>query len=494
MTKQYILALDLGTTSSRAFIIDAEQRVLGSAQHEFAQHYPQNGYVEHDALEIWHTCEIVIAGALAQAKISPREIAAIGMTNQRETIVVWDRRTSTPVHRAIVWQDRRTADVCAALRRGGYEAKIAAMSGLLLDPYFSGTKLAWLLDHVDGARARAARGELAAGTIDTWLTWQLTGGASHVTDVSNASRTMGMNLRATAWDAELLDLLHIEPKCLPTITSSSDIVGETAAVAGLPAGIPIASLIGDQQSALFGQACFASGDAKCTYGTGSFLLMNTGEKPVASHTRMLTTAAWKIGNAPCVYALEGSCFIAGAAVQWLRDGLGIITHAHDVQALAASVSDSGGVTFVPALTGLGAPHWRADARGVLHGITRATTAAHIARATLDGIALQQVEVLSAMQKDSGITLRSLKVDGGAAADNLLMQIQADVLGVEIVRPKNIETTVMGAAFLAGLAVGVWKSPEEIAQRWQEDRTFTPQISESERQLRLERWNEVTAKA
>ncbi|MBI2345507.1 MAG: glycerol kinase GlpK [Deltaproteobacteria bacterium] len=490
---RYVLAIDQGTTSSRAFVIDADLRVIGTAQAEFRQQYPQPGWVEHDPEEIWTSVANVVREAVAKAKIDSKQIAGIGITNQRETTIIWDRTTGQPIHNAIVWQDRRTADCCEALKRTGKESLFMQKAGLVLDPYFSGTKIAWLLDNVPGARCRAQAGELAFGTIDTFLTWRLTGGATHVTDVSNASRTLAMNLTTCDWDNELLDLLQIERALMPKIVASSEVVGKTHSVDGLPDGIPVAGMAGDQQAALFGQCCSAPGDAKCTYGTGSFLLMNTGAKPIHSRNRMLTTVAWRL-NGKTAYALEGSSFIAGAAVQWLRDGLKIIESAAEIEALAASVPDSGGVIFVPALVGLGAPHWRADARGVISGITRGTTAAHLARATLEGIAFQQYDILAAMQEDSGIKLSALKVDGGAAANNLLMQIQADLLGVEIVRPKQLETTVLGAAFLAGLATGVWKSEGDIAHHWQEDRRFQPSLAAKRRTDHLQKWRHAVEKA
>lgn len=485
---QYILAIDQGTTSTRAFVIDAELRVVAVAQQEFTQHYPRPGWVEHDPEEIWASTLAVIQRSIRSAKIPQKAVVGIGITNQRETTVIWDRKTGKPVCNAIVWQDRRTMDLCEELKWAGKEPLFMQKSGLVLDPYFSGTKIAWILRQ----EPRAAR-NIAFGTIDTFLAWRLTGGRAHVTDVSNASRTLCMNLAKCEWDDELLQLLNIPRDMLPTIVSSSEIVGETSGVDGLPDGIPIAGMAGDQQAALFGQACFQPGEAKCTYGTGSFLLMNTGEKPVHSHRRMLTTVAWRV-DGKTIYALEGSSFIAGAAVQWLRDGLKIIKSADEVEALANSVPDSGGVTFVPALAGLGAPHWRADARGVITGITRGTTAAHIARATLEGIAFQQCDILQAMQEDSGITLRALKVDGGASANNLLMQIQADLLGVDIVRPQQLESTVMGAAFLAGLATGVWQSTDDITRHWQEGRRFVPTIDIPSRKQQIARWHSSVHKA
>ncbi|MBI4366779.1 MAG: glycerol kinase GlpK [Deltaproteobacteria bacterium] len=490
---RYILAIDQGTTSSRAIVIDADLRVLGTAQAEFPQQYPQPGWVEHDPEAIWRSVTRVIAAAIRAARIDPKSIAGIGITNQRETTILWDRETGVSVHNAIVWQDRRTAERCETLRREGKEPLVTERSGLVLDPYFSGTKIAWLLDHVPNARKRAAKGELAFGTIDTFLAWRLTGGTAHVTDVSNAARTLCLNLASCAWDDALCELLCVEPSLLPRVVSSSEIVGATRGLDVLPDGIPIAGMAGDQQAALFGQACFAPGEAKCTYGTGSFLLMNTGERPIRSRRRLLSTVAWRL-NGRTTYALEGSCFIAGAAVQWLRDGLKLIASAREIEALAASVPDSGGVTFVPALAGLGAPHWRAEARGLIGGITRGTTAAHLARATLEGIALQQCDLLHAMREESGIPLKTLKVDGGAAANNLLMQIQADLLGIDLIRPQQLETTVIGAACLAGLATDVWKSPEDIRQHWQEDRRFVPRLDDAARRQRLIQWQSAVAKA
>lgn len=467
----YVLALDQGTTSSRAILFDAKGAVRASAQREFRQHYPQGGWVEHDATEIWATQSGVLHEAIAKAGIAARDVAAIGITNQRETTVLWERASGHPVAHAIVWQDRRTAPRCDALRAAGHAPTFLAKTGLVLDAYFSGTKLEWLLDHVPGARQRARRGELAFGTIDTWLLWNLTGGRVHATDPSNASRTLLYDIHRGTWDEELCALLGVPHEVLPSIVPSSGVCGE-AVIEG--ATIPIAGIAGDQQAALFGQACHAPGLAKNTYGTGCFLLMNTGTRPVASSNRLLTTVAWSRGGTT-EYALEGSVFIGGAVVQWLRDELRIIRHAREVEALAGSVPDNGGVVLVPAFAGLGAPHWDAYARGAIFGLTRGASGAHLARAALESIALQSRDVLVAMQKDAGIALSGLRVDGGAAANDLLMQIQADVLGVPVVRPKVLETTALGAAYLAGLAVGTWKDAAEVEANWLVDRRFEPSM-------------------
>jgi glycerol kinase len=437
---------------------------------EFPNHYPQPGHVEHDVEEIWASVGGAVKGALHKAGATADRIHAIGVTNQRETSLFWDRKTGQAIHRALVWQDRRTADHCAALKAAGHEALFKARTGLVLDPYFSGTKARWLLDHVPGARARATAGDLCFGTIDTWLTHRLTG--AHVTDPSNASRTLLFDLHTLTWGDELCGLLDVPRAALPRVGDSSEIYGHTRGIDFLPDGIPVAGLIGDQQGALFGQACFDVGMAKCTYGTGAFILLNTGDTPVPSNQGMLTTVAWRL-DGKTTYALEGSAFIAGAAVQWLRDGLGLFEDAAEIEALAASVPDSGGVTFVPALAGLGAPHWRPNARGVITGITGGTTKAHLARATLDGIALQIDEILSAMSQDLGAPLGELRVDGGAARNNLLMQRQADLLEVTCIRPQVLETTGLGSALLAGLATGVWSSPNEVSTAWTEQRRFAP---------------------
>ena len=469
-----ILALDQGTTSSRAIVFDEAGQVLGTAQQELTQIYPQSGWVEQDAEEIWSTQLGTGRAALAQAGLSAGNIAAIGITNQRETTVVWERATGRPIANAIVWQDRRTAGLCEQLRVQGLEALFTGRTGLLLDSYFSGTKVRWLLDHVEGARAGADKGALAFGTVDAWLIWKLTGGRVHATDVSNASRTMMFNIHTRDWDDKLLGLLRVPRALLPKVVDSSAVCGECDS-AHFGRGIPIAGIAGDQQAALFGQQCTRSGMVKNTYGTGCFMLMHTGTRPVDSHNRLLTTVAWKIGET-VEYALEGSVFIAGAAVQWLRDGLGIIRTSGDVEALARSVVDTGGVYLVPAFAGLGAPYWDPHARGTIVGMSRGTTAAHIARATLDSIAYQTADVLEAMHADSGIAVTELRVDGGATQNDLLMQFQADVLGVPVVRPKIYETTALGAAYLAGLAVGFWKNTDALAAQWQLDRRFEPAMS------------------
>ena len=497
----YILALDQGTTSSRAILFDAGGRLVGTAQREFRQHFPQPGWVEHDAGEIWETQIGVAREVLAAQRIGAGEVAAIGITNQRETTVLWDRASGRPLAPAIVWQDRRTADDCARLRAAGAEAAVTAATGLLLDPYFSATKLAWLLDHIPDARRRAHAGELAFGTIDSWLAWQLTDGAHHVTDASNAARTLLFDIHRGDWSDEMLALFDIPRALLPRVVPSSGVVGECAAH-WLGAAVPLAGIAGDQQAATFGNACHAPGMAKNTYGTGCFMLLNTGAAAVASRHRLLTTVAWSLPDDDVVkrrvtttvvssptltYALEGSVFMAGAIVQWLRDGLGIIGSAGDVEALAASVPDSGGVVLVPAFAGLGAPWWDADARATLSGMTRGTTRAHIARAALEAIVCQNADVLDAMQKDAGIALAELRVDGGAAGNDMLMQMQADILGVPVLRPRLTETTALGAASLAGLAVGLWRSVDDLAAHWQLDRRFEPQASTAQRDALLSRW-------
>jgi len=482
-----IVALDQGTTSSRAMVFDHGGQVRAMAQREFAQYFPQPGWVEHDALEIWRSQLDVAAQVVAQANLATAQIAAIGITNQRETTVLWDRKSGLPLAPAIVWQDRRTADTCAALKAAGHAPLISFKTGLEIDAYFSGTKLKWLLDHVPHARARAAAGELAFGTVDSWLIWCLTAGKVHATDVSNASRTLLFNIHTLDWDDELLQLLDVPRSVLPKIVSSSAVIGETAC-AGLPPGIPIGGVAGDQQAALFGQACHRPGMAKNTYGTGCFMLMNTGTAPVISKNRLLTTVAWRLGDgAKTQYALEGSVFMAGAIIQWLRDGLGIIRNSAEVEALALSVADSGGVYLVPAFVGLGAPHWDAGARGALLGLTRGSTRAHIARAACEAIACQSAELAIAMQQDAGIALSELRVDGGASINNMLMQFQADLLGTPVVRPRVTETTALGAAYLAGLAVGFWRSETEIAAHWEQDRRFIPQLSRAEAADKMQGW-------
>jgi glycerol kinase len=487
-----LLALDQGTTSSRAIVFDDSGKILTARQREFKQHYPQPGWVEHDPEEIWATQSAVAGEALAELKLQGADVAAVGITNQRETVVLWDRKTGKPLHAAIVWQDRRTAGKCAELRAAGYEPTVHAKTGLLLDPYFSGTKIAWLLDNVAGARKRAEAGELACGTIDSWLAWNLTGGGLHITDASNASRTLLMNIHEGDWDDELLATLGVPRSVLPEIRASSEVYGEVAAGSPL-AGIKIAGIAGDQQSALFGQTCFQRGWAKNTYGTGCFMLMNTQEAAVDSKHRLLTTVAWKLGDAT-EYALEGAVFIGGAAVVWLRDGLGVIKSSGDVEALANSVPDSGGVSFVPAFAGLGAPDWDPYARGAIIGLTRGTTTGHLARAALDGIALQVADLLGGMQEDAGFKLGELRVDGGASVNNTLMQIQADVLQLPVVRPKVTETTALGAAYLAGLAVGVWPGRDAIASQWAVDQRFEPQIGADEAAARRATWRRAVERA
>lgn len=486
---KHLLSLDQGTTSSRAIVYDAQCRPVASAQKEFAQSFPKPGWVEHDASEIWQS--VLETARTAVEKSGSPDIAAIGITNQRETIVVWDRKTGEPVAPALVWQDRRTSEYLSALREAGKEPLIQQKAGLLLDPYFSASKLHWLLREIPNARARAEAGELAAGTIDSWLIFKLTGGKEHVTDISNASRTMLMNIHSSEWDSELLALFDIPRAILPRIVPSSGHFGDTGLFGGT---IPICGAAGDQQSALFGQLCTTPGLVKCTYGTGCFMLVFTGSEPVASQNRLLTTVAWKIGDAPAQYAVEGSVFVGGAAIQWLRDGLKIIRSAPEVNDLAAEVTDSGGVLLVPAFTGLGAPYWDSTARGALLGITRGTTAAHIARATLEGIAWQVTDLLAAMEKDSGRRITTLRVDGGAAASNLLMQIQADSIGVKVERPANVETTALGAAMLAGLGAGLWKNTDELADIRTVERVFRPTTTKKDRATKLKQWRKAVKRA
>lgn len=471
MSLQYILSLDQGTTSSRAILFNKEGGLVSLAQKEFTQIFPQPGWVEHDPKEIWSSQVTVATEAILKAGATPANIAAIGITNQRETTVVWDRESGAPVYNAIVWQDRRTAAYCNELKTQGQDKIIQEKTGLIIDAYFSATKVKWILDNVPGARGKAGEGKLAFGTIDSWLIWNLTAGAVHATDITNASRTMLYNINTLDWDNELLDLFSIPTSMLPTVCSSSEIIGETAGQI-LAAKIPVAGIAGDQQAALFGQMCTKPGMVKNTYGTGCFMLMNIGSKPTVSKNKLLTTVAWKIGD-DVQYALEGSIFMGGAVVQWLRDGLGIIASSSDVESLAQKVVDNGGVYLVPAFAGLGAPYWNGEARGTIVGMTRGTTAAHIGRASLESIALQTVDVLKAMEKDSGISIQELRVDGGATVNNLLMQIQADVLKAKVVRPKITETTAAGAAYLAGLAVGFWNSIGEIQKQWGEERSFAP---------------------
>jgi glycerol kinase len=489
---RFVLALDQGTTSSRAIVFDRRGRAVATAQQEFAQHYPQPGWVEHDPRDLWSSTRRTALGAVAEANLTGRDLAALGLTNQRETTLLWDRRTGRPLHRAIVWQDRRTADLCSQLKRRGLEPLFRQKTGLLLDPYFSGTKLAWLLDHVPGARRRAEKGELAFGTVDTWLLWQLTGGRVHATDVSNASRTLLLNLRTAGWDDELLKILRIPHEVLPAVRPSSGVFGEVSAVPALN-GIPISGLAGDQHAALFGQACWSPGMAKNTYGTGCFLLMHTGPKPVVSKNNLLTTIAWQI-DGRTEYALEGSVFIGGAVVQWLRDGLGLIAKSVDVEKLATKVADNGGVYLVPAFAGLGAPHWDAAARGVITGLTRGSNAGHLARAALESIAYQSADLLRAMEADCGRKLRGLRVDGGAVRNNALMQFQADLLRVPVVRPRTTETTALGAAYLAGLAVGFWKNRAEIAALWTADRIFRAAAPAATARRLMGEWHRAVARA
>ncbi len=484
----YIIALDQGTTSSRAIVFDHEASIVAVGQREFRQIFPQPGWVEHDPGEIWATQMSVTTEALGRAHLRARDIAAIGITNQRETTVVWDRETGKPVYNAIVWQDRRTADFCDRLKRDGHEDLVRERTGLVIDAYFSGSKIAWILDNVPGARARAEAGKLAFGTIDSWLVWQLTSDSTHITDVTNASRTMLFNINTLKWDEDLLKLLRVPASMLPEVRSSSEVYGQVSTTLG-PEGVPIAGIAGDQQAALFGQMCVSPGLTKNTYGTGCFLLQNTGERPAASRNRLLSTVAWQVGG-KTMYALEGSVFIGGAVVQWLRDGLGIIRESSEVEALALSVADSGGVYLVPAFAGLGAPHWDPYARGTIVGITRGTTAAHIARAAVESIAFQVADLLEAARNDAGIDLAELRVDGGAAANNHLLQFQADVLGVAVVRPKVTETTALGAAYLAGLAVGFWDSTDALARHWQVDRRFEPSIPSSAAAARRAEWHEA----
>lgn len=466
----YILALDQGTTSSRAIIFDHQGKMIALAQKEFTQIYPQPGWVEHDATEIWSTQVGVLAEAIFKAGITPKEIAALGITNQRETTVLWDKETGKPVYHAIVWQDRRTADFCDSIKEE-YGPLIQDKTGLIVDAYFSATKIKWILDHVEGIRQRAREGKILFGTIDSWLVWNLTGGKIHITDVTNASRTLLFNIHTLSWDDDLLQLFDIPKNILPEVRSSSEVYGETAGQL-LASKIPIAGIAGDQQAALFGQMCTESGMVKNTYGTGCFMLMNIGEKAIRSKNNLVTTVAWKIGE-QVHYALEGSIFIGGAVVQWLRDGLGIISSSSEIETLAQKVEDNGGVYLVPAFAGLGAPHWNGHARGTMVGITRGTTAAHIARAALESIAFQTAEVLRAMESDAKISIKELRVDGGATVNNLLMQIQADMLGARVVRPEITETTAMGAAYLAGLAMGFWDNINDIQSQWKLDRSFEP---------------------
>ena len=488
----YILALDQGTTSSRAILFDHAGTICGMAQKALTPLFPQPGWVEQDANEIWSSQAAVVTEVLARAGLSSTAVSALGITNQRETTLVWDRETGRPIYNAIVWQDRRTAPLCDRLKQQGLEEFFRDKTGLVIDPYFSGTKIRWLLDTVPGARAKAEAGRLAFGTVDTWLVWQLTRGKKHITDVTNASRTLLLNIRTGEWDRELLDVLDIPRQLLPEVCSSSEVYAETSTDLFATA-IPLSGMAGDQQAALFGQMCTTPGMVKNTYGTGCFMLMQTGEQPIASQNNLLTTAAWRY-DGHTQYALEGSVFMAGAVVQWLRDGLGIIQSSAEVEALAAGVPDTGGVYIVPAFSGLGAPHWDPYARGALFGLTRGSTAAHIARAALESIAYQSMDVLTAMEVDAGLRLTQLRVDGGASRNTLLMQFQADILGVPVVRPKIAETTALGVAYLAGLAVGYWQDPSEIASQWQIDRVFEPDLSPERREERKAGWAKAVNRA
>ncbi len=484
--RRFVLAVDQGTTGTTVLVLDAKLAVKARVNREFRQYFPRPGWVEHDLRDIWRSVEEAIAAALRQGRVRGNEIAAIGITNQRETTAVWNRHDGKPAHRAVVWQDRRTADECAALRDKGLEPLFQARTGLLLDPYFSGTKLSWLMREVPGLRAQAERGDLCFGTIDSFLLHRMSGGAVHRSDVSNCSRTLLFDIHSLAWDPELCALLQIPEALLPEPCGSSEHVASTRGMKTLPDGIPIAGVAGDQQAALFGQACFVPGESKCTYGTGAFLLMNVGAKAPVSRQRLLSTVAWRIGD-EVSYALEGSAFVAGAAVQWLRDGLGLFKKAADIERLARQVRDSGGVVFVPALTGLGAPYWRPEARGAITGLHRGTTRAHLARATLEGIALQIRDLTAAMEVDSGRTLKTLRVDGGASQNGLLMQLQADLLGVPVERPHLVESTALGAAFLAGLAVGFWKDRAQVSSVHRVQRRFMPRMDSAARRDLLDRW-------
>jgi glycerol kinase len=488
----FILALDQGTTSSRAIVFDQNGAIRAVAQKEFTQIFPQAGWVEHDPQEIWASQIGVAVEALGRGHVLPNDIAAIGITNQRETTIVWDRDTGEPVHNAIVWQDRRTADYCEQLKQQGATATIQAKTGLLIDAYFSASKIRWILDNVAGARARAEAGKLAFGTVDTWLVWKLTNHAVHVTDVSNASRTMLFNIHTLSWDDELLHLFGVPDSMLPAVRSSSEEYGRVSPSLGM-ASVPIAGIAGDQQAALFGQMCRTPGMSKNTYGTGCFLLQNIGTTPMLSKQQLVTTVAWQIGGRT-EYALEGSVFIGGAVVQWIRDGLGLVRSAPEIEALAASVADNGGVYLVPAFAGLGAPHWDPYARGTIVGITRGTSAAHIARAALESIAYQVADLLDAMAADSGIALTELRVDGGAATNNMLMQFQADLLGVPVVRPAVTETTALGAAYLAGVATHYWPSLDAITGQWKVDRRFEPSMRQADVQALRERWSAALARS
>lgn len=489
--ERFILAIDQGTTSSRAVLVNKSGEIIDSAQQEFKQHFPQPGWVEHDALEIWNSVLACVAEVLRKAAVSPEQVAGIGITNQRETTVVWDKKTGKPVHRAIVWQSRQTEGICRRLRDAGHEERFKAKTGLLLDPYFSGTKVNWILEQVPGAREKAERGELLFGTIDTWLVYKLTGGKAHITDYSNASRTLMFNIHELEWDDELLGILNVPRSMLPEVRSSSEIYAHTADYHFYGNEVPIAGIAGDQQAALFGQACFDKGMAKSTYGTGSFMLMNTGTESVKSNHGLLTTIAWGI-DGKVEYALEGSIFVAGSAIQWLRDGLRMIKDAKDSEQYASRVESSEGLYLVPAFVGLGTPYWDSEARGAIFGITRGATKEHFIRATLESLAYQTRDVLEAMMIDSGIGLATLRVDGGAVKNNFLMQFQSDILGVPVDRPVVNETTALGAAFLAGLGVGFWDKKEDIADQWKVERTFKHEMDERDRESLYRGWKKAVA--
>ena len=493
MSGDYVLAIDQGTTSSRAIVFNHDSATVGEAQQEFTQHYPRPGWVEHDANEIWDVTLGVIRQAMEEGGVSPGDVAAIGITNQRETVVIWDRETGEPVHNAIVWQDRRGAGICGELSEAGYDDMVANKTGLVIDAYFSGSKVKWLLDNVDGLRERAQNGELAFGTMDTWIIWKLTGGKAHVTDYTNASRTLMYNIFDLEWDDELLEMLGAPREMLPEVKPSSIVYGDTDAdVFG--AEVPVAGVAGDQQAALFGEVAFERGLTKNTYGTGSFALMNTGTEPIRSERQMLTTIAWGIGDEPVEYALEGAIFITGAAVQWLRDGLGIIQDAAETEELAESLDSNDDVYFVPGLVGLGAPHWDSYARGTIVGLTRGSTRAHLARAALESMCYQTRDAVEAMEADSGIDIPTFKADGGAAANRWMMQFQADILGTPVEVPETLETTALGAAYLAGLAIGFWESKEEVKSRWRLRHRYEPQMGEEERERLYGRWKEAVERS
>lgn len=494
MSSTFIMAIDQGTTSSRTCIINQAGGLVAEARETFKQIFPKPGWVEHDPEDVWYSTQRSMRLALEKAGLQGSQIRAIGITNQRETVMLWDAKTGKAVYNAIVWQCRRTQELCEKLKRQKKEKVIAAKTGLVLDPYFSATKIQWILKNVSQSAQRARAGEILAGTVDTFLLWKLTAGQAHKTDVSNASRTMLMNIHSGWWDDELLKMFSVPEKILPEICPSNSEFGRTRGLGFMPDGIPITGILGDQQAALFGQTCFAVGEAKCTFGTGSFLLLNTGKVAVKSKNKLLTTIAWKLKNEDMTYALEGGAFVCGAAVQWLRDGLGLFQHSADVEALAKTVESTEGVEFIPALTGLGAPHWSPEARGVICGLTRGTTKAHIARATLEAMALQNVDILATMQKDLRKKLKAVRVDGGAAANNLLMQMQADYCGTTVVRPENLETTALGAAFMAGLGAGVWKSTRDIQKVWKINHEFKVKMTTKDRTKRLLRWAQALKKA